>query len=107
MKMKCQKSKQHHPNNCRIGKVKFKSGGELQLLKTSEKPYCFGAIDNLRERVNEDTLAVGFFIVHRDRTTTTGWSYDYGTTNNDLIGAAEYLKTDIIDREVNGNDRQS
>lgn len=86
--------------HCRIGRVKFKEGGEIHLLKQKPKSICFTSVERLSKRIDEDTLAVGFFLIRKDRTMVTGWSYEKGTTNCDLLGAVSLLKHDMQVQEV-------
>ena len=86
--------------HCRIGRVKFKTGGDLHVLKSEQKSVCFITVKNLSGQINEDTLAVGFFLVRKDRSMVTGWSYEAGTSNCDLLGGTSLLKYDIEKREV-------
>lgn len=90
---------------CKIGRIKFKSGGELRLLPMKEKSHCFGALEELGKRINDDTLAVGFFVIGKDRLVSSGCSYEVGFTPSDFFGACEVLKTevyqDIWEKEIN------
>lgn len=89
--------------NCRIGKVKFKHGGEVHLLPPVILPYCHTSAVNMLNQIDENTLAVGFFIVREDRSVCVGYSYDRGSAPVDLTGAAEMLKNDILcDKILNG-----
>jgi hypothetical protein len=83
-------------NNCRIGKVKFKSGGTIHVLPQKNRVFCNGAVEQLSNHINEETLAVGWFVVRKDRSNTTGWYGDYGTMTVDMLGGVEVLKKDIM-----------
>lgn len=87
--------------NCRIGKIKPKSGGQIRLLPSEIRPYCHRVVHTLSERIGDETLAVGYFIISYDRTVATGWVNEAGTTINDLLGATEMLKQDIMGRGFN------
>ena len=80
---------------CRISKVRMKNGATIHILPQKQRPYCHDVASGMLERIDDDTLAIGWFIVYKDRTMATGWSHDYGATNLDLIGGAELLKADI------------
>ncbi|TXH13834.1 MAG: hypothetical protein E6R03_10545 [Hyphomicrobiaceae bacterium] len=82
---------------CRIGRVKFKSGGELHLLPRRDVGECSNAPEALSGIIDEETLAVGFFMVRQDRTTACGWSHDSGVTMNDMLGGVERLRADILE----------
>lgn len=83
--------------NCRIGRVKLKRGGNLHLLPLKPKPFSFSAVENLSKMIDDQTLAVGFFVMKKDRNITTGSALDEGTTINDVYGACDLLKQDIED----------
>lgn len=83
--------------SCRIGKVKFKSGGSLQLLPDRQRTHFHKSVENLSKSIDERTHAVGFFILRKDHTVVTGISYDTGFTAMELQGACEYLKSDLMD----------
>lgn len=84
---------------CKIGKV-IPKDRKLAVLRTMERPYVHKSIENLSGAICEDSIMVGFFVIHRDRTTTTGWSHDRGATNADFLGACEVLRDHWIEREM-------
>lgn len=93
-------TKKMKTSKCRIGKIKFKSGGEMQLIRTEPRSYCSVAVQNMSKCIDERTVVVGFFTISENRTVRTGLSYEAGITNCDLLGGVEALKSDILQREI-------
>lgn len=90
-------------SGCKIGKVTLKNGAALHLLPTPPRSFVGESASHLGEDVDGDTIAVGYFVVQKNRVVKTNWCYEAGITNLDLIGGCEALKIDIIEREIQNN----
>ncbi len=78
--------------HCKIGKVKFKNGTELQVLT---KPESNIASDGLHEFASttrrHNPLAYGAFVVYEDGTTDTFVGANNGSSKVHTIGGASLL----------------
>lgn len=87
---------------CRIGKVKFKSGGIVYNLNIKPRGELHKSIEAAASKINDESLLLGWFLMRKDRTVVTGWSYEEGVCQADMVGAAEVLKTTM--QKVEWND---
>jgi len=81
---------------CRIGKVTPKDK-KIAAIKTKPRTYCHKAAALLGQQINDQTQAVGFFILEKDGNVKSGFSYDTGTALGEMIGSCDLLKSDISD----------
>ena len=83
----------------RIGKVKFKDTGHEIVFHdfAHTKTHCHESVRNLGDFIDENTQAVGFFILKKNGAAVSGFSYEGGTALAEMIGGAECLKMDLVD----------
>lgn len=84
---------------CRIGKVTPRDR-KLAVLKVHERAYVQRAVGTLSSAICEDAILVGFFVVRKNRSCATGWSYDAGITDTDFLGGCDRLKQSWIEKEM-------
>ncbi len=83
-------------SNCKIGKVTPKNTGNLHVLPQPDTRFqCHHSATHLRNHIDENTKAVGFFILKKDGSVAIGLSHEGGTALAEMIGATEILKQDI------------
>lgn len=70
---------------------------KLQVLKTPKRTTLHNILPMISEKITEDTLAVGVFVMRKDRTVQCGFSWDAGFAVSDLYGACERLKEDGLE----------
>lgn len=87
-------------NSCRIGKITLKQKN-IRSLQIKQKPYVYNACEDMALCIRDNDLIAGYFILHKDRTTSTGFSYEAGVSDTDLLGCCEKLKQEITDRVIN------
>ncbi len=79
---------------CRIGKVKFKSGGQITILKTREdSDYEWVFRNAIKELSNSKPEAVGYFIIGETKTYSNAAGQHWPT----IAGGCEMLKNKIMD----------
>lgn len=61
------------------------------------RTYFHESIENAGRCITEDTRALGFFVLKKDGTVTSGVSHDENFTISQLRGACETMKEDLID----------
>lgn len=82
---------------CRIGKVKFKSGGSITILKTREDAdYEWVFRDAIKELNSAEPEAVGYFIIGKHRTYTKVAGGHWPT----IAGGADMMKAKIMEEWV-------
>lgn len=64
----------------------------LSVVSMKPRPYVFKITESIARSIREDSILVGFFIVHKDKTTTTGWSNEGGVADIDFYGGCESLQ---------------
>lgn len=70
----------------------------VHVLPTAIKSPTREAIHSLSELINEDTQAVGYFVLQKSGNIFTGCSYDAGFTPVHLLGSCDLLKTEMFER---------
>jgi hypothetical protein len=87
-------------SGCRIGKISFKSGGSIHVLKTEPRSDLHYSVDRMAEAcADKDAIFAFFGVMHKDRTVAAGWPYKAGITNADILGAVGEVKRRLIEGE--------
>lgn len=81
-------------SQCRIKRIRFKSGGEIVPLKTPEKADFQWVFEKALEDLKKDKpIAVGYFIVGEHKSYTEFGGNQWPT----IVGGAEFLSQEIAD----------
>lgn len=78
--------------NCRIGKITPKNGGATVRVIDSQRTIFHDSIKHLSDSIEPDTHAVGFWVLYKDGTVSSGMTYDAGFTASQCKGAFEHAK---------------
>jgi len=83
-----------HDTGCRIGKVTLKNN--IVIYRGREKSHFDREVSELVRAISIDTDCIGWFLVNKDGTTKTGFSYAKGSSDCHLLGGVDLLRCDII-----------
>lgn len=81
-------------HGCKIGRVKFKSGGEMRLLDcptVGEPDVIEMLVDLLRDARKGAVVSFGFVVVCEDGSVETGWAYGDAETYHHMHSGAVIL----------------
>ena len=90
--------------HCKIGRVRYKSSNVLVLLQQT-KHHFYNTFEKARVCIDDDTFAVGFFILFKDRTVESGCAWNPGFTKTDLFGSMSEM-SDQLYRSIYGKNNE-
>lgn len=83
---------------CRIGTVRMKSGATIRVLPTPQRSHLHKSVEHFSECIEPDAHAVGFWVLYKDGTVSSGISREAGFTIAQCKGAFEHAKGCCIER---------
>lgn len=69
----------------------------VHVLPSPKRPKVHCCIKTISNMIDDETLAVAYVVLNKDRTFQTGIAYEPGLTFSDTLGAVEGLKQDMIE----------